>query len=1112
MKFRLICSAFAFIASLGMIWGQKPQLVLPIIHQYAALDLEYSADGNYLVSCARTELKLWEAQTGRLIFTIDNETKRPNTKLDDCSLGFQQVAVAPDGSYIVSARYCEKQEDDSHNKPYDDSAGPTYIEVWDTKSATLKRQIKISDYRVFVWEMTLSPDGKQVALTTTTKVGFYGYIDGEVAVTVWDIESGKQLLERPYEQGRFSAQNNFVLTRGSNAIHKVNTLTRQVESSFFLDAEPIETGTTPDGTSVFALSEGKLWVWGNSSTTPTTYEVPESSEYGTKPFFSSDGKVLTLLNWQQSTLARYQLADGKQIESASVSMPQGPGAVPRMAITPDHQLIAFAHYPDVGDVTPAIKGFFPAEEDKLLSYGAVDIPSGLLLILYAIERSSERLQLLANGQVISVEDAFGTQHVFHTATNRYYRSDLETFQIVQMQQDGLAILEMKQGTDANQQFKISIYDSKGKRSRIVDELSLGGDFPSLYYDAQQKKLFFQITTNQRRYLDLGSGKVGSAQAGSEPAAVQAPLHPDFELSTKDKTSISLLRKEDGQELAKILFFGNREWVVATLSGLFDGSDAGKQALHFVNGLEIIPLESYEARYWVPGLLEKLLSGLTAKEIRDVSALNLDELYPIIKAKIEHDHLIIDIQERSGGLGELNLYINGNMVNRNINRGKKSHLEIPLQSYSKHFYTQRPNTISLQAFNQGDWMKSRPVELPPYTPSFPIRRDHKLAHFYGIVVGTSDYDGDQLDLAYAGKDAISMHKALSIAGKALFQDRMDIRLFTTDDVPRAGEPNKATIKKALDEITAKAEPIDLVLVYFAGHGKVQADSRDKPRFYYLTQSMNSFGQLEDPQARKLDAISQEELTDWLSEMGAKKKVMVLDACNSGQLVDALVQDRAFSESQLIALDRMKDRTGMYILAGSAADRKSYEATPFGQGLLTYSLLQGMQEVSARDQNKEVDILQLLMHAENQVPTLANAVGVTQNPKMYNQQGLSSFPIGIVKDPANIPVAAIKPLVIQPLFINQGGLEDPLDLVSAMENLCRELTRKESFFTFQSIRQSKQGYAIRGIYTLEADKVIVKGYLSKGGKRIEASDFQVQGVKQDIRALADLIFQEVELLIN
>ena len=453
-----------------------------------------------------------------------------------------------------------------------------------------------------------------------------------------------------------------------------------------------------------------------------------------------------------------------------------------------------------------------------------------------------------------------------------------------------------------------------------------------------------------------------------------------------------------------------------------------------------------------------------------------------------------------------------MVNKNVNRAKKSHLEIPLQSYAKHFFTQRPNSISLQAFNRGDWMKSRPVELPPYTPSFPIRRDHKLAHFYGIVVGTSDYDGEQLDLAYAGKDAVSMHQALSLAAKELFQDRMDIRLFTTDDVPKAGEPNKASIKQALDEITAKAEPIDLVLVYFAGHGKVQADVSDKPRFYYLTQSMNSFGQLEDPQARKLDAISQEELTDWLSEIGAKKKVMVLDACNSGQLVDALVQGRDFSESQLIALDRMKDRTGMYILAGSAADRKSYEATPFGQGLLTYSLLQGMQEVSARDQNKEVDILLLLMHAENQVPALANSVGVTQNPKMYNQQGLSSFPIGIVKDPATIPVAAVKPLVMQPLFFQEGELYDHLDLMTKMEEYLLQLVRRGEDLTYQKIYKSETAYSIRSSYTINGEIVQVKGHIRKGSTKFPNSEFSISGQRSKLGELVEAIFQELAYFLE
>jgi len=70
-------------------------------------------------------------------------------------------------------------------------------------------------------------------------------------------------------------------------------------------------------------------------------------------------------------------------------------------------------------------------------------------------------------------------------------------------------------------------------------------------------------------------------------------------------------------------------------------------------------------------------------------------------------------------------------------------------------------------------------------------------------------------------------------------------------------------------------------------------------------------------------------------------MILDACASGRVVEDLLAERNVSPEQIRALDRMKDRTGMFVLAGSAADKVTYEAGQFGQGLLTYSLLLGMR---------------------------------------------------------------------------------------------------------------------------------------------------------------------------
>ncbi len=93
-------------------------------------------------------------------------------------------------------------------------------------------------------------------------------------------------------------------------------------------------------------------------------------------------------------------------------------------------------------------------------------------------------------------------------------------------------------------------------------------------------------------------------------------------------------------------------------------------------------------------------------------------------------------------------------------------------------------------------------------------------------------------------------------------------------------------------------------------------------------------------RQNSTLSSEELVNLVKQVPALKQVLIIDACASGRIVDDLVAKRdAFSSTTIRAFDRMKDRTGMHIITGSAADAVSYEASRYGQGVLTYSLLEG-----------------------------------------------------------------------------------------------------------------------------------------------------------------------------
>src|SRR5207248_3171552 len=111
--------------------------------------------------------------------------------------------------------------------------------------------------------------------------------------------------------------------------------------------------------------------------------------------------------------------------------------------------------------------------------------------------------------------------------------------------------------------------------------------------------------------------------------------------------------------------------------------------------------------------------------------------------------------------------------------------------------------------------------------------------------------------------------------------------------------------------------------------------------------------------------------------ARKQVLILDTCHAGKVFEKLTEKRSVPGSQVRALERVKDRTGMFVLAGCAADSVSYETSRYGQGLLTYSLLLAMSGAKLHDR-EFVDVADLLGYAADKVPELARDIGDVQRP--------------------------------------------------------------------------------------------------------------------------------------
>lgn len=369
----------------------------------------------------------------------------------------------------------------------------------------------------------------------------------------------------------------------------------------------------------------------------------------------------------------------------------------------------------------------------------------------------------------------------------------------------------------------------------------------------------------------------------------------------------------------------------------------------------------------------------------------------------------------------------------------------------------------------------------------------------------------------------MAKAMQAVGANLFTngDSIEVYALTTasagstglEDTPIRWEfADKKNIKATLDAIKKKAKAEDVLLVYLSGHGLTYG-SAEQSQFYYLTSSVASEDMISDKEVREKYTISSGELTEWINEIAALKQVLVVDACNSGKVVESLTGNtRALNSSQIRALDRMKDRTGMFILSGSAADKVSYEASEYGQGLLTYSLLQGMLGVATRKtaDGDYVDVMKLFQYARDEVPRLAATINGIQTPMLGFPTSGASFDIGIVTDQSNIPIGRKKSVVIRPVFLNQNTLDDDLGLIQLLEQEFREETEEgaDADLIYVDANEYPGAFSVKGLYWKEGNMIRMKVKLFGGNQAVE---LEIQPT-DDPKRLIRYIIREVKQLLR
>ncbi|MES2799799.1 MAG: hypothetical protein V4638_07265 [Bacteroidota bacterium] len=575
-------------------------------------------------------------------------------------------------------------------------------------------------------------------------------------------------------------------------------------------------------------------------------------------------------------------------------------------------------------------------------------------------------------------------------------------------------------------------------------------------------------------------------------------------STSIDGSIRLWSPSTGEQIIQQIQFDNdpNKWVHLHPSGLFDASPEAMEMMYWTKGLEVIEFNQLKARYWEPGLWSKVMKGEALRSVRDMQELKLHPLVEFGEYDEKTGKIPVILTKREGGFGKISFSINGKEVQADA-RGSnfdssKEKQTILIDIANNPNLQDSLNSIVIKTSSEDGFIVGQGEEK---LITLNLGRSAK-PHFYAISIGTGLFSNPEINLKYPPIDAVSMSKAFQIGAQDLFGvEKTHIYTLTTDD---SEKPTKEKIKGVFNEIAKTATSTDIFALYLSGHGITFGGEAGD--FYYITTEASSANSeaYSDPTIRANYTISTAELTEWIKQIPANKQVMIIDACSSGKAVENLMASREIDASSLKAIDRMKDRTGMFVISGSAADAVSYEASRYGQGLLTYSILQAMKGAKLRDQ-KFFDADLIFNYARETVPELAKGIGGIQQPQLLMPKG-GSFDFGRVnaESAKEIPLNAIKPVFVRSNLFNTIENDDDMQLSSLLDERLNEIANEsaKAKLVFFDTREFPDSYKISGGYTVANGTFILK--LKIKGQSIVTYDLKANSSKE----LIEQIIQKVE----
>ncbi|HBB88785.1 MAG TPA: hypothetical protein DC047_14330 [Blastocatellia bacterium] len=452
------------------------------------------------------------------------------------------------------------------------------------------------------------------------------------------------------------------------------------------------------------------------------------------------------------------------------------------------------------------------------------------------------------------------------------------------------------------------------------------------------------------------------------------------VSGSSDASIKLWDVTTGRELASLFSLDQQDWLVLTPDGLFDGSPpAWNQILwrFSANLFDVAPVELFFNDYYHPGLLADLYAG--KRPVAPQNITQKDRRQPTVKVAIDEAQVAavqirsrtigvkVEVSQAPAGAQDVRLFRNGALVKAWRGDVLKGQSRVVLEAQIP--IVAGPNRFTAYGFNR-DNVKSADATVV-ITGNDSLKQPGTL---YILAFAVNKYANSQFDLRYAVADATDF------AGE-LQRQETQIKTYASTEIISLQDTRatRANILAALSGLATRVKPEDAVVVYYAGHGTAQQN-----QFYLIPHDLGYAGarnQIDAPALQTIMAhgISDRELERVFEAIDVGQFLLVIDACNSGQALEAAEKRRGPMNSRGLA--QLAYEKGMYVLTAAQSYQAAMEAARLGHGYLTYALVEEGLKTSAADiqpTDGQVFLKEWLDYATQRVPQM-------QEEKLKEAQG-------------------------------------------------------------------------------------------------------------------------------